>query len=223
MILPRAWHRAAATEALHAVLLVSRDRPCQREPAIKGQMRDRRKEHPFGVLASKIEFADDPAFVARIVDLCDPAAGRQIEVRRLLLQQSQHGRTDRRGKGQGRSQLGDELLNLGGIVDHEWLSTGSRRGVLDLSGFPGPGQELVDALGRVIGQALQNIGQPRVWVDVIELRGLDQGVDRGRTPTPRVRARKDPILAPDGDAASARAATSATTPVDVSECVKKTA
>ncbi len=81
MILLRAWRRAAATEALKAVLLVSRDRPCQREPAIKGQMRDRCEEHPFGVLVPEIEFADDPAFVARIVDLCDPAAGRQIEVR----------------------------------------------------------------------------------------------------------------------------------------------
>src|SRR5215208_2499483 len=43
--------------------------------------------------------------------------------------------------------------------------SGSRRGLSDLAGFPGPGQEFVQALGWVIGQPLQNVGQPRVWVN----------------------------------------------------------
>src|SRR3954465_7926590 len=56
--------------------------------------------------------------------------------------------------------------------------SGSRRGLLDLSGFPVPRQEFVEALGWVIGQPLQNISQPGVRVDVIEFGRLDQGVDR---------------------------------------------
>src|SRR3954451_12190931 len=78
--------------------------------------------------------------------------------------------------------------------------SGSRRGLLDLSGFPVPRQEFVEALGWVIGQPLQNISQPGVRVDVIEFGRLDQGVDRRRTPPTRVRAGEGPIPPPDGNA-----------------------
>jgi hypothetical protein len=45
--------------------------------------------------------------------------------------------------------------------------------------LPIPGQELVDALGRMILQSHQDIGEPRLRVDVVELGGLDQRVDGG--------------------------------------------
>src|SRR3954451_6130957 len=41
-------------------------------------------EEPLRVVRSKRDFAQDPAFVAGIVDLRDLAPGRQIEARRLL-------------------------------------------------------------------------------------------------------------------------------------------
>src|SRR4051794_29527332 len=66
--------------------------------------------------------------------------------------------------------------------------SGSRRGLLDLSGFPVPRQEFVQALGWVVGQSLQHVGQPGVRVDLIELGGLNQRVERRRTPPTRVRA-----------------------------------
>jgi hypothetical protein len=68
------------------VLLVGRNLPRQGQPAIKGQVRDRHKERLIGVLLAKIEFAQDPAFVARIVDPGDLAPGRQVKTWRLLLQ-----------------------------------------------------------------------------------------------------------------------------------------
>src|SRR3954447_14469582 len=90
-IRPGAAGWAAATQALDPVLLVSRDLPYQGQPAIKGQVRDRHEEHRIGVLRPKIEFAQDPTFVARIVDLGDLAPGRQVKTWRLLLQLGQHG------------------------------------------------------------------------------------------------------------------------------------
>jgi hypothetical protein len=48
-------------------------------------VRDGHEEGLIGVLLAKIEFAEDPAFVARIVDPRDLASGRQITARRLLV------------------------------------------------------------------------------------------------------------------------------------------
>jgi hypothetical protein len=38
--------------------------------------------------------------------------------------------------------------------------------------FPVPGQQLGDALGRMILQARQHVGQPGLRIDVVELGGL---------------------------------------------------
>jgi len=38
--------------------------------------------------------------------------------------------------------------------------------------FPVPGQQLVDAPGRMILQARQHIGQPSLGINVVELGGL---------------------------------------------------
>src|SRR3954462_14154130 len=78
--------------------------------------------------------------------------------------------------------------------------SGSRRGLSDLAGFPGPGQELVQAQGRVVGQPPQDVGQPGVWVNVIEFGRLDQSVDRRCTPPTRVRAGEGPVPPSDGNA-----------------------
>jgi hypothetical protein len=37
---------------------------------------------------------------------------------------------------------------------------------------PIPGQELVDALGGMVGQARQHIGEPSLRIDIVELGGL---------------------------------------------------
>ncbi len=39
--------------------------------------------------------------------------------------------------------------------------------------FPGPGQELMDSLGRMILQAREHIGKPGLRIGVVELGGLD--------------------------------------------------
>ena len=47
---------------------------------------------------------------------------------------------------------------------------------------PVPGQELVDALGRMIWQPGEHVGEPGLWVYIVELRGRDQRVDERRAP-----------------------------------------
>ena len=49
-----------------------------------------------------------------------------------------------------------------------------------------PGQEFVNALGGVIRQAGQHVGEPSLRVDVVELDGLDQLVDGGGATAPFV-------------------------------------
>jgi hypothetical protein len=49
---------------------------------------------------------------------------------------------------------------------------------------PIPGQEFVKAPGRVIGQASEHVGEPGLRVDIVELGGGDQRVDRRRTQSP---------------------------------------
>ena len=45
--------------------------------------------------------------------------------------------------------------------------------------LPVPGQQLVDPLGRMILQSRQDVGEPRLRVDVVELGSLDQRVEGG--------------------------------------------
>src|SRR3954452_5403720 len=47
-------------------------------------------------------------------------------------------------------------------------------------GLPGPREEVAAPLGGVIGQPGEDVGEPGLRVDAVELGGLDQGVDRGR-------------------------------------------
>jgi len=56
---------------------------------------------------------------------------------------------------------------------------GGRSLPLLLQRFPVPGQQLGDAPGRVILQTCEHVGEPGLRIDVVELGGLDQRVDRG--------------------------------------------
>jgi hypothetical protein len=64
---------------------------------------------------------------------------------------------------------------------------------------PIPRQEFVDALGRMIRQAGQHVGEPSLRIDIIELGGGDEGVDRSRTPAALIGASEGPISSADGD------------------------
>jgi hypothetical protein len=67
-----------------------------------------------------------------------------------------------------------------------------------LLGAPIPGQELVEAPGRMIWQAGERIGEPSLRVDVVELCGRDQCVEGGGAATAFVGAGEGPVFAPDG-------------------------
>jgi len=57
-----------------------------------------------------------------------------------------------------------------------------------LLGRDPPGEQLIDSLGRMVLQSRQYIGEPRQGIGVVELGGLDQGVDLGCTPTALIAA-----------------------------------
>ena len=46
-----------------------------------------------------------------------------------------------------------------------------------------PRQQLLDAIDRMIGDALEDIVQIALWIDVIEFAGLDQAINDRRTIT----------------------------------------
>jgi hypothetical protein len=66
---------------------------------------------------------------------------------------------------------------------------------------PIPGQHFVEAFGRVIRQTSQHVRDPSLRVDVVELGGCDQRVDRGGAAATFVGAGEGPVLAADGDGA----------------------
>ena len=68
----------------------------------------------------------------------------------------------------------------------------SRRGSLLVGLFPAPGEEFVDTRSLVVGDAAQDIGEPSLWVDAVELGGADQGVDRRCALAATIGAREQP-------------------------------
>ena len=66
---------------------------------------------------------------------------------------------------------------------------------------PIPGQEFVNAPGRVIGQASEHVGEPGLRVEIVELGGGDQRVDRSSAPAAFVGAGEGPVLSPQGNLA----------------------
>src|SRR5260370_16171520 len=61
---------------------------------------------------------------------------------------------------------------------------------------PIPGQKLVDALGRMIWQPGEDVGEAGLPIDIVELRGRDERVDSGRPAATFVRAGECPVAAP---------------------------
>jgi hypothetical protein len=51
--------------------------------------------------------------------------------------------------------------------------------VSDVLRSPIPRREFVDALGGMIREAGQHVGEPSLRIDFVELGGADEGVDRG--------------------------------------------
>ena len=81
-----------------------------------------------------------------------------------------------------------------------------RSGGLVLRGGPIPGQKLVDALGRVGSEAREDVAEPSLGVDAVELGGLGQRVDGGGALATVIGAGEQPILAPRAMARIARSA-----------------
>jgi hypothetical protein len=55
---------------------------------------------------------------------------------------------------------------------------------LGLVSLPVPRQQLVDPLGRIIGDAGEDVGESCPRIDIVELAGFDQRVDGGRAVPP---------------------------------------
>jgi hypothetical protein len=60
---------------------------------------------------------------------------------------------------------------------------------------PIPGQQFVDAFGGMIRQASEHVCEPSLWVDIVELCGCDQGVDRSGAPATFVGTGEGPVFA----------------------------
>ena len=77
---------------------------------------------------------------------------------------------------------------------------GSGRGKL-LKLMPGPGEEILEPSCGMIGQAGEDVGEPGLRVDAVELGGFDERVHGGRTFATAIGAGEGPVVAADGDAA----------------------
>src|ERR1700734_1775403 len=65
--------------------------------------------------------------------------------------------------------------------------------------LPVPGQKFIDALGGMVLQAGEDIGEPGVRIDVIDPGGVDQGIDRSSAATTFIRACEGPVMATDSN------------------------
>jgi hypothetical protein len=77
-----------------------------------------------------------------------------------------------------------------------WLPLTS---VSDVLRTPVPGQEVADALDRTIPQPGQHISKPSLWIDVVDLGGGNNCVDRSRTPAALIGAGEGPVSSSYGD------------------------
>lgn len=57
----------------------------------------------------------------------------------------------------------------------------------------------MDALGRMIRQAGQDIGKPSLGINVVELGAGNKGIDRSCTPAASIGAGEGPIFSSHGD------------------------
>src|SRR5580692_9291890 len=78
--------------------------------------------------------------------------------------------------------------------------SGQREGSRDLLlalALPVPRQEFVDPLGGMILQSRQDVCEPGLRIDVVELGGFDEGVDGGGAAAAVVGAGERPVVAAD--------------------------
>ena len=71
---------------------------------------------------------------------------------------------------------------------------------------PVPGQQFGDPLGRIIGHSRENISEPGLRIDIVELGGLDQSIDGGGAVAALVGAAKVQLRRPTAMPRSARSA-----------------
>lgn len=71
---------------------------------------------------------------------------------------------------------------------------------------PVPGKQLVETTDRKVGDTRQDVGQPGLRVDVVELGGGDQASDDGGALAAAVRTGQQPCLAAEAIPRSARSA-----------------
>ena len=64
-----------------------------------------------------------------------------------------------------------------------------------------PGQELVDPVDRVIGDAGEDVTQVGFGVDAVQFAGFDQAVDDGCAVATGIGAGEEPVFPAEGDAA----------------------
>src|SRR5262249_21273204 len=62
-------------------------------------------------------------------------------------------------------------------------------------------QQITDSLGGIIEQACEQVREPGLRIDVVELGGFGQRVDGGGTTAAVVRPGEGPVVAANGDAA----------------------
>jgi hypothetical protein len=67
--------------------------------------------------------------------------------------------------------------------------------------FPFPRQEFVDAIDRMIGDAGENVGEPGLRVDAVELGGLDERIHHSGTVRPALRPGEQPRFPAEREAA----------------------
>jgi hypothetical protein len=60
-------------------------------------------------------------------------------------------------------------------------------------------QEFVYALGGMIREAGQHVGKPSLRIDVVDLGGGDEGIDRSGAPAALIRAGDGPVSSSHGD------------------------
>ena len=66
-------------------------------------------------------------------------------------------------------------------------------------GFPGPWHQLVDFAGWMIGRPCKHVSEPGARIDIIELAGLNQRINRCRATAALVGAGEGPVAAADGN------------------------
>src|ERR1700730_5320623 len=87
---------------------------------------------------------------------------------------------------------------LGGHLE-KWLRECGSVGIV--YGREVPGEEFVDPVDRVLGDAGQDLAELAFGIESIEFRRSDQRVDGGRSLPPGVRATEKVVLASEGDGA----------------------